>query len=142
MYQILLPVDSNEKRAKQAAESVLSLPGDPADLDVLILNVFSEFNVTDVGGNVRSEDLYEDSDVPESVSIAKEILEKEGASVATRREHGDPAETILAIADEIDADTIALSGRKRSPAGKVLFGSVTQAVLLSANRPVYVVVKE
>lgn len=142
MYRVLLAVDSDEHRAKQAASAVASLPGASDELDVVLLNVFKQFEVADEGGKVRSEDIYDKSDFPASVSIARESLENEGVSVATRREHGKPAEVIVSVADEIDADAIAITGRKRSPAGKVLFGSVTQSVLLSANRPVHVVIEE
>lgn len=45
---------------------------------------------------------------------------------------GNPAEEIVRYAREHDAEYIVVSGRKRSPVGKVLFGSVTQSVLLSA----------
>jgi nucleotide-binding universal stress UspA family protein len=51
---------------------------------------------------------------------------------------GAPADAIIETADELDADLIVLAGRKRSPAGKALFGSVTQAVILNSNRPVLV----
>jgi nucleotide-binding universal stress UspA family protein len=33
---------------------------------------------------------------------------------------------------------ICVAGRKRTPTGKVLFGSVTQAVILDTERPVLV----
>lgn len=49
---------------------------------------------------------------------------------------GTPAEKIVEYADENDAEYIVIGGRKRSPTGKVLFGSVTQEVLLSADQPV------
>lgn len=142
MYTVLLAIDSDEQRAKKAAEAVRSLPGSPDDLDVTVLNVFEEFDVSDGESRVRSEDFFDESDVPDSVSVAVEFLEEDGISVATRLEHGDPAETIVSIADEIDVDTIAITGRKRSPAGKVLFGSVAQAVMLSANQPVLVVIED
>jgi len=139
MYRILLAIDSNEQRAKQAAEAVVDIPRDPEDVDVLILNVFEDFEYRD-DSVIKSEDMFEGSEPPESVSIATEILKEAEITISTRREHGDPTEQIVSVAEEIDADMIALSGRKRSPTGKVLFGSVTQSVLLAANRPVHIVI--
>jgi nucleotide-binding universal stress UspA family protein len=46
---------------------------------------------------------------------------------------GYPAQEILKYADEQDARYLVIGGRRRSPVGKVLFGSVTQAVLLEAG---------
>lgn len=142
MYTVLLALDADEQRAKKATEAVRSLPGSPDDLDVTILNVLEEFDVSDGQSRVRSEDFFDESDFPDSVVLAGELLEAEGISAAARREHGDPAETIVSIADEIDADVIAIAGRKRTPAGKVLFGSVAQAVMLSADQPVLVVIDD
>lgn len=138
MYTVLLAVDVDDARARQAAESVAALPGDPDELDVVVLNVFEEFDVTDDGGRFRSDEFYDEAAFPESVSTAVDVLESAGIDPRTRREHGDPAELIMAVAEDIDADAIALGGRKRSPMGKVLFGSVVQSVLLSADRPVLV----
>lgn len=49
---------------------------------------------------------------------------------------GDPATAILEYAAEQDADYIVVSARKRSTIGKAVFGSVTQRLLLEADRPV------
>ena len=49
---------------------------------------------------------------------------------------GEPSERIIEYAKEHDASYVVVSGRKRSPVGKVLFGSVTQAILLNGDRPV------
>ncbi|OVE84174.1 universal stress protein [Natronolimnobius baerhuensis] len=52
---------------------------------------------------------------------------------------GDPAEVIRSYATEHDAEYIVVCGRHRRPLGQALFGSVTQALLLNANRPVVAV---
>lgn len=49
---------------------------------------------------------------------------------------GKAADELLRYSRERDARFIVISGRKRSPVGKALFGSVTQQILLNADRPV------
>lgn len=139
MKRVLLAVDADEERARRAAEGVASMPGAPDDVAVTVLNVFEEFSVADEGGQVRSSDYYDPEDFPESVRLAHDVLDAAGIDVELRREHGDPAERILQVAESVDAAVVAMSGRKRSPAGKALFGSVTQSVILDADRPVLVV---
>ena len=139
MKRVLLAVDADEGRARRAAEAVASMPGAPDEITVTVLNVFEEFNVADDGGQVRSSDYYDAEDFPDSVRLARDVLEAEGIVVELRREHGDPAERILQVAEGVDAAVVAMSGRKRSPAGKAIFGSVTQSVILDGDRPVLVV---
>ncbi|WP_435185384.1 universal stress protein [Halobellus sp. EA9] len=55
---------------------------------------------------------------------------------------GGPVEEILAEADRREADYLVIGGRKRSPTGKALFGSKTQSILLSADRPVVAVMAD
>jgi nucleotide-binding universal stress UspA family protein len=142
MYRVLMPVDENEARAKQAARDVASLPRDPDDIDVVALNVEQPYSVGDGGGRVSAEEFFDESDYPESMDAAVELLEERGISVERQRVYGDASEEILTAAAEIDADLITMSGRKRSPSGKVLFGSVTQSVLLDAEQPVMVSTQE
>jgi len=69
------------------------------------------------------------------VRDARETLEEAGIEVAVRESSGDPADNLLALADEADADLLVVAGRRdRTPAGKALFGSTTQAILLGADR--------
>jgi nucleotide-binding universal stress UspA family protein len=138
MKRVLLAVDEDGERARRAAEGVTSLPGIPEDATVTLLNVFEEFTAADEAGQVRSKDLYDPEDFPDSALAARDLLEEAGLEVDLRREHGDPAEQIVTGAGKLDADVVALCGRKRSPAGKALFGSVTQSVILDADRPVLV----
>lgn len=52
---------------------------------------------------------------------------------------GDPAKELVKYGRKHDAEYLVLGGRRRTPVGKVMFGSVTQSVLLSADRPIVVV---
>lgn len=52
---------------------------------------------------------------------------------------GEKAEQILDAAKKYDCDHIFLAGRRRSPAGKALFGDATQRVVLDFDGPVTVV---
>jgi nucleotide-binding universal stress UspA family protein len=138
MYRVLLPVDEQTERAMLAAEAAASFPTETEDVEITVLNVFEAFDVADEGGQVRSEDIWDETDFPDSVYEVVDYLESAGIRVTKRREHGDPADQIVSVAEEIDADSIVMSGRKRSPTGKALFGSVVQSVLVSADCPVMV----
>lgn len=70
---------------------------------------------------------------------ARETLEPAVGEITTAVESGDASAEILEQAAEIDADGIVLGFRKRSPTGKLIFGSTAQDVLLSASCPVVAV---
>lgn len=55
---------------------------------------------------------------------------------------GDPTEEIMALTDETTPRYLVVGGRKRSPTGKALFGSVTQSIILDADRPVVTVMTD
>lgn len=48
----------------------------------------------------------------------------------------DPGRAITAYAEGIDADHLVVGGRRRSPVGKVVFGSTAQSVIAAAPCPV------
>jgi nucleotide-binding universal stress UspA family protein len=60
-------------------------------------------------------------------------------NVSTIGRLGEPEVRILREADDRDAHYIVLGSRKQTPAGKALFGSVAQIVLLNTDRPVVIV---
>lgn len=84
----------------------------------------------------------------EAVAAATEIAADAAARVDDAGEFeavglvGDPAEQLLDYSAAHDAEYIVVSGRKRSPLNRALFGSVTQALLLNADRPVVAVPHE
>ncbi|SEV80024.1 universal stress protein [Natrinema salifodinae] len=138
MYEILLAVDSNVEQSLRSAAVVTGLPRASDEIEVTALNVFEEFDATDAGGRASSEDLFEDQPAPESLERTVEFLTEHGVSSTAERRHGEPPEEITNAARELDVDLIVMGGRRRSPVGKALFGSVVQAVLLDADRPVTV----
>lgn len=142
MYRVLVPVGGDAKHALAAADAVASLPNAAADVEATLLNVYEGFEVTGEGGRVDSEDVWDEENFPEVVSAVEDRLVDAGVSVTKRREHGDPADVICEVADELDVDNITMSGRRRSPTGKMLFGSTTQQVLISSGQPVTVILDE
>jgi nucleotide-binding universal stress UspA family protein len=51
----------------------------------------------------------------------------------------DPADDLVSVAAEVDADFIVIGLRRRSPVGKLILGSNAQRVLLDAPCPVLAV---
>ncbi|MDQ2049681.1 universal stress protein [Natronolimnohabitans sp. A-GB9] len=147
MYRVLLPVDENAKRARAQAEAVLELPAD-GELAVDVVHVHDEVTTGDAewaaGGfsETYAEEMEETKAgqrLPASVETVVDVLEASDAECTVRETTGDAAEKILEAAEEFDSDAIVLGIGRRSPVGKVLFGSVVQAVILESDRPVTVV---
>lgn len=72
--------------------------------------------------------------------IAGEVAAETDAEAEPVGLVGAAADEIIRYADDQDARYVVIGGRKRSPVGKAVFGSVTQDVLLGANRPVVSVI--
>ena len=51
----------------------------------------------------------------------------------------DPADDLVAIAEEVSAEMIVIGLRKRTPVGKLIMGSNAQRILLDATCPVLAV---
>lgn len=79
-------------------------------------------------------------------AIAKEIAEHDTDSLSVPWESaglvGNPADEVVKYADDQDARYIVIGGRKRSPTGKALFGSVTQSIILNADCPTMITVAQ
>jgi nucleotide-binding universal stress UspA family protein len=134
MYRVLLPVDTNEDRARAQGAYVAGLPGDVGSVEVLLLHVFTgddEITPNDFASRKEASRIG-------AVRRAEESLQEAGIEVSIFDESGDPAERIIEEANAHDVDSIVLGSQKRSPTGKALFGSVAQAVILDTNRPVVV----
>ncbi|WP_049900810.1 universal stress protein [Halococcus agarilyticus] len=70
--------------------------------------------------------------------IGREVFEGLDVEYEALGALGDKRETILDIAEERGCDHLFISGRKRSPTGKALFGDLTQSVILEFDGAVTV----
>jgi nucleotide-binding universal stress UspA family protein len=123
MPAVLLAVDDGTERAVTQARRLVDLFA-REEPSVWIVHVFGE---NTEGSSVAQV---------EAVRRAEEILADAGAAVTLRGESGTPADRIVHVADELDVELICVGGRKRSPTGKALFGSVAQSVMLHSDKPV------
>lgn len=133
MYHVLVPVDADEARSLAQARYVAALPDAADSVRATVLFVFES------GDDVPAEmERFKSATRVPAVRRATEYLEAHGVEVDVVDESGEAAELILREAEARDVDAIVLGGRRRSPAGKALFGSVTQSVVLNAPVPVVV----
>ena len=108
------------------------------DDTIHVVHVLTTSKFVDLG-RTRAEE-GDPVDMDQVISVAANIAEEAAASLDGPFEAvglmGDPADNVVNYADEQGARYIVVAGRKRSPAGKVLFGSVAQSILLNAECPV------
>jgi len=72
-----------------------------------------------------------------AAEIAREAIDDElNVTYETIGCVGVPSDEIISYTEEVDAEYLVIGGRRRSPVGKAIMGSVTQSVLLGAACPV------
>ncbi|MEY7851643.1 universal stress protein [Natrarchaeobius sp. A-rgal3] len=125
MFTVVAGIDENENRATAIADAIESLPGSD-ETSVVLVHSFTD---NPEGASI---------DQIGAVRRVKERLESDGIDVRLDEQSGDPATTLLEAAADHDADLVAVGARERSPAGKAVFGSVTQSVILEGDRSVLV----
>jgi len=72
----------------------------------------------------------------EGVDAVAAALEEVEVGYTVRGEIGPEADEILRVADEEGADLLYVSGRKRSPTGKAVFGSTVHRLMMNSPCPV------
>lgn len=109
--------------------------GDP----VHVVHVMSESEFIDL-----QQDSYDTTGIAVEASevrrqakaIAEKVLRESKIDGEAIGLFGRPAQRVIDHATDTNARFIVVSSRRRSPIGKVLFGSVAQAILLEAECPV------
>ncbi|WP_135663187.1 universal stress protein [Halorhabdus rudnickae] len=132
------PKDSD--RAEELAETVVEVTG-PASASVVLTHVFTPGEFDQAAqrldfGSGSNADPDEVAKRHATIRTIGDVLEDAGIEYRVRGRVGDHATEIVDLGREIDADRIVVGGRKRSPSGKAVFGSVAQDIMLEASCPV------
>ena len=140
--KILVPLDGSE-----LAEEALVPASDMAaalDAELLLLRVAGPLGYVRVEGypDLPAGQLVEVDHRNEAESYLEAIatdLRGDGATVTTRVELGDPAPTIVSVAEDEDADVIAMATHGRTGLARLLMGSVATRTIETAKKPVLLV---
>lgn len=143
MYRVLVPVDENEDRAEKQLHSIDTLPTIEEEIETHVLYVYEEIDSPDdETGPTYLDDVNETPEdgrgVPQSVENVVATFDERDLEPTLHELVGDPPNAILAAVDELGVDAVLIGVRDRSPVGKVVFGSVSQKVILGSSVPVIV----
>ena len=138
MYRrVLVPLDGSAL-AEGILPFVLQIAG-PLDLEVVLVRVMPRIMPHAIEGTRH----FMADDVAARLKEAREYLgtvatdlRGRGVRVTTDARHGDPVAELVAAARETGADLIAMTTHGRSGIGRLLFGSVAEAVLRQSDIPV------
>jgi nucleotide-binding universal stress UspA family protein len=126
-----------------AGEAVLPLLMEiagPLDMTVMLVHVLEPITPAAVEGTVILDDIEgRRREAEEYLAPISAALRSQGVDTSWAIRHGRPADEILAAAQEGGADLIAMATHGRTGLGRLLFGSVAEAVLRHASVPVFMI---
>jgi len=112
----------------------------PLDMTVMLLHVLEPITPAAAEGLVVTDDIdARRREAEEYLAPIAAMLRSQGVDAAWAIRHGRAADEILAAADESGTDLIAMATHGRSGIGRLLFGSVAEAVLRRAAVPVFMI---
>ena len=149
MYErILIPLDSSRigEAALVYVEELVGKLSPKTEVEVTLLQVISALTHYVIAGEASVQVPYNDQEIAQIQRKARSYLNKagdglksSGATVKTKVTTGSAAEEIMRVADQIQADMIAMSTHGRHGLSRWAFGSVTDKVLRAGKAPVLVV---
>ena len=139
---VLLAVGTEgEKRAERLAREAIAV-AEPSDAEVVLTHVFTDEEFDGIRSKLGVDPASEGS-TPDAVAerhaatrALAEALDEAGVAHSIRGAVGDHADEVVAATAAVEADRVVVGGRRRSPTGKAVFGSVAQEVMLSSPCPV------
>lgn len=139
---ILVPVTNHAPWARDVADVVTDV--EDGGTAAIVLHVFDSAELDTTRANLDTDEtltLDELAGRKSGVTTAARRLEDGTFDVRVRGASTDDrtADAILEVSETDDVDRVYLYGRRRSPAGKAVFGSTVQRVILNSAVPVTVV---
>jgi nucleotide-binding universal stress UspA family protein len=138
---ILLAVGPGDAdRTEALAEAVTDVAG-PTGARVVLAHVFTDEEFDGVVSQLDYDPMgdIDPDEVATRHATVRELaktFDDAGVDYEIRGRVGEHGESIVDLANEVAADRVVVGGRKRSPAGKAVFGSTAQEVMLNAPCPV------
>ena len=146
--KILIPLDGSKigEAALPYVEELMSKLSPRVKVELTLLQVVSLLTHYVVAGEAATPVLYTEKEMDQIQQEARSYLNKVNESIISDKFSvdikvvvGSPADEIIRVADDIDADLIAMSTHGRHGISRWAFGSVTDKVLRGGNRPILVV---
>ncbi|WP_064091624.1 universal stress protein [Rossellomorea aquimaris] len=137
MKKFLLATDGSEGSQK-AAHQVVEMMKNISEYQLTLINV--------VDYETSKHDVLTGTDTF-SIQVEREkkllpvtdIFIKEGIHYELRMEKGDPSESVLKAAKELDVDLIVVGSRDLNALQELVLGSVSHKILQKSDRPVLVI---
>lgn len=138
MYKRVVVALDGSPLAESVIPFILQIAG-PLDMEVVLVRVNQPLPPAVADGSIPFT--VEDPEVArldaqEYLDLVAAELRGKGVRLETQVRRGQPAEEIVAAARQTSADLIAMTTHGRSGLGRLLFGSVAEAVLRESRLPV------
>jgi len=138
---ILLAVGPGDADRTERLATAVADVAVPTGAQVVLAHVFTDEEYDQVldqldydpSGEIRPDEVAARH---ATVRELERAFDDAGVTYTVRGRVGPHGERIVDLAEEVGADQVFVGGRKRSPAGKAVFGSTAQAVMLNAPCPV------
>lgn len=132
--------NDDDDRVASVANTAIDIAG-PAGATVALAHVFSERQYSQLLEKLEfdpSADVSPDTVANRHATLRElgDTFDAAGVESTLHGAVGEKGEQVVDLATTLGADLIIVGGRKRSPTGKAVFGSVAQEIMLNAPCPV------
>lgn len=144
-----LAVVSGDERTKELVREAGELAAG-VDADLVLLHVTDDEEFTERSAALASIPDFDTNYTVDNArdgarqyarDVGRDVLDDLDVEYEAVGALGEEAEEILDIADDRGCDHVFLTGRRRSPTGKALFGDAAQTVILSFEGAVTILVE-